>query len=65
MERIIDVAQYIYNEYKQQSGKVIDEMKLHKLLYLSQRENLAIINEPMFPETFEGVRMWSCIKKSA
>ena len=22
MERIIDVAQYIYNEYKQQSGKV-------------------------------------------
>lgn len=54
MERIIDVAQYIYDEYKQQSGEVIDEMKLHKLLYLSQRESLAIINEPLFPEAFEG-----------
>lgn len=54
MERIIDVAQYIYDEYKRQSGEVIDEMKLHKLLYLSQRESLAITNEPMFPELFEG-----------
>lgn len=54
MERIIDVAQYIYDEYKKQSGEVIDEMKLHKLLYLSQRESLAITNEPLFPEAFEG-----------
>lgn len=54
MERIIDVAQYIYDEYKRQSGEVIDEMKLHKLLYFSQRESLAITNEPLFPEKFEG-----------
>ena len=54
MERIIDVAQYIYDEYKRQSGEVIDEMKLHKLLYLAQRECLAITNEPLFPEVFEG-----------
>ena len=54
MERIIDVAQYIYDEYKRQSGEVINEMKLHKLLYLSQRESIAITNEPMFPESFEG-----------
>lgn len=54
MERIIDVAQYIYDEYKQQFGEVVDEMKLHKLLYLSQRESLAITNEPLFSEAFEG-----------
>lgn len=54
MERIIDVAQYIYDEYKRQSGEVIDEMKLHKLLYFVQRESLAISNEPLFEETFEG-----------
>lgn len=54
MERIIDVAQYIYIEYKKLSGKPIDEMKLHKLLYLTQRESIAIINEPMFEEEFEG-----------
>lgn len=54
MERIIDVAQYIYEEYKRQSGEVIDEMKLHKLLYFAQRESLAITNEPLFEENFEG-----------
>lgn len=54
MERIIDVAQYIYTEYKRMSGSVIDEMKLHKLLYLTQRESLAIIGQPLFTEEFEG-----------
>ncbi|MCI9390523.1 MAG: DUF4065 domain-containing protein [Lachnospiraceae bacterium] len=54
MERILDVAQYIYDEYKRQSGEVIDEMKLHKLLYFAQRESLAITNEPLFEGDFEG-----------
>ncbi len=54
MERILDVAQYIYDEYKRQSGENIDEMKLHKLLYFTQRESLAITNEPLFAENFEG-----------
>lgn len=54
MERAIDVAQCIFTEYKNISGKVIDEMKLHKLLYLSQRESLAITQEPMFADEFEG-----------
>lgn len=54
MAKVIDVAQYIFEEYKLLSGKTIDEMKLHKLLYLTQRESLAITNEPMFPEEFEG-----------
>lgn len=54
MERIIDVAQYIYAEYKRISGKVIDEMKLHKLLYLTQRESFAITGQPLFSEEFEG-----------
>ena len=31
MEKIVDVAQYIFVEYKKISGKVIDEMKLQKL----------------------------------
>lgn len=52
MERIIDVAQYIYDEYKRQSGEIIDEMKLHKLLW----ESLAITNMLLFEENFEGWR---------
>ena len=54
MYNIIDVAQYIFDEYKRMSGKVIDEMKLHKLLYFTQRESIAITGEPMFLGDFSG-----------
>jgi len=54
MERICDVAQYIFNEYRRVSNQIIDEMKLQKLLYFSQRESLAILGRPMFKEKFEG-----------
>lgn len=57
MEKVLDVAQYIFREYKYISGKVIEEMKLHLLLYLTQRESFAILDEPMFAEQFEG---WKC-----
>ena len=52
MEKIINVAQYIFNEYKRVTGEIIDEMKLQKLLYFSQRETIAILNETLFNETF-------------
>ena len=54
MERIIDVAQYIFREYEKLSSTPIDEMKLHKLLYFAQRESFAITGAPMFAENFEG-----------
>ncbi len=56
MERAIDVAHYICEEYRKISGEVIDEMKLHKLLYFSQRECVAITGEPLFEDVFEGWR---------
>ena len=54
MEKIINVAQYVFTAYKKITGEVIDEMKLHKLLYFAQRESLAITNEPLFEGEFEG-----------
>lgn len=54
MEHIIDVAGYVCEEYHRQYGSYIGETMLHKLLYLCQREMLAIVNEPMFEEAFEG-----------
>ena len=55
MVRIIDAANYLFNEYKSISGGcLLDEMKLHKLLYLAQRESLAISGRPLFYESFEG-----------
>lgn len=54
MDHIIDVAAYICDEYRRQQCSHICETKLHKLLYLCQREMLAIVNEPMFEEPFEA-----------
>ena len=54
MERIYDVAQYIFDEYKKVSGKIIDAMKLQKLLYFTQRESFAILGVPMFDAEFKG-----------
>lgn len=54
MEKIINVAQYVFTAYKRITGEVIDEMKLHKLLYFAQRESFAIINVPLFEGDFEG-----------
>lgn len=54
MERIIDVANFIFDEYKKIANKPIDEMKLHKLLYFAQRETLAILNEPLFEESMQA-----------
>lgn len=56
MERAISVARYICDEYRKMTGEAIDEMKLHKLLYFSQRECIAITGGPLFNDEFEGWR---------
>ena len=38
---VIKVASYIFERYKAQEKTIIDEMKLHKLLYFTQRECIA------------------------
>ena len=52
MEKLIDVASYIYNRYLETKGEAIDEMKLHKMLYFAQRESIIQNNEPLFEESF-------------
>lgn len=53
---VINIASYICQRYKEQFGLCIDEMKLHKLLYLSQRESIVQTGEPLFPEKFKAWR---------
>lgn len=48
MEKIVDVAQYVYKYYLKETDEKIDEMKLHKLLYFVQRESYALLGKPMF-----------------
>lgn len=56
MERAVDVAKYTCDKYREIAGETIDEMKLHKLLYFSQRESIALTGEPLFNDRFEGWR---------
>lgn len=54
MEKVLNVAQYIFDEYKRQAKTPIDEMKLHKLLYFAQRESFAITGKQLFEGEFRG-----------
>ena len=54
MDKAIDVAKYVLCKYKEISNEKLDEMKLHKLLYLIQRESFAIRNQKAFDGDFEG-----------
>ena len=54
MEDVVKVASYICQRYQRQFGKRIDEMKLHKLLYFTQRESIIQTGQPIFEERFEA-----------
>lgn len=56
MEDVIKVASYVCLRYEKEYGERIDEMKLHKLLYLIQRESIIQTGEPMFPDRFQAWR---------
>jgi len=51
----MDIASYVSERYMKEYGERIDEMKRHKLLYLTQRECLIQSGEPpMFEATFHA-----------
>ncbi len=52
MEPVLKVASYIAKRYQNEFGERISEMKLHKLLYFTQRESIIQFGIPMFNETF-------------
>ena len=56
MESVVKIASYICQRYLQEFGERIDEMKLHKLLYFTQKECLVQTGEPMFPEVLHAWR---------
>lgn len=54
MIEVTKVASYIYNRYHDEFREIIDEMKLHKLLYFTQRESIIKTGEPLFEAQFEA-----------
>lgn len=54
MVEAVKIASYICQRYQEEFGVRIDEMKLHKMLYFSQRESIVQTGEPLFPTCFEA-----------
>ena len=54
MEQVEHIAAYLYNHYRTLYGQTMDELKLHKLLYLLQREALNVYHQPIFEESLLG-----------
>lgn len=54
MEKILDIAKYLTRKYIDEKKEEIDELKLHKLLYFSQKEYIMLTNSFLFKEDFEG-----------
>ena len=52
MESVQKVASYIAKRYQTEFRGPLSEMKLHKLLYFTQRESLIRFEKPMFSEPF-------------
>lgn len=63
MENTLCVAKALYDMYFQQNGMHMDEMKMHKLMYFSQRESLMYNNEPLFDGVFYGWKYGPVLKE--
>lgn len=63
MEDVLNVAAHISQRYFSEYNEQIDEMKLHKLLYFTQRESLIQTGEPLFDATFYGYKYGPILKE--
>ncbi len=63
MENTLCVAKALYEMYYEQNGLCMDEMKMHKLMYFSQRESLMYNNEPLFDGIFYAWKYGPVLKE--
>ena len=54
MENVLSVAKMFNALYKTEYGKDMDQMRMHKMMYLIQRESLMCNNATLFNAQFEG-----------
>lgn len=63
MEDVLKIASYICHRFKVVFKYDIDEMKLHKLLYFTQRECIIQKDTPMFEDQFEAWKYGPVMRK--
>ena len=54
MEKVLSVAKVLYLMYEKKFGITMDEMKMHKLMYFTQRESFIEGGCELFDEDFYG-----------
>ena len=63
MTSALIAARYISDRYRREKHADIDQMKLHKLLYLVQRESLVQHDEPLFAENIYAFQYGPVVKE--
>ena len=56
MDKTLAVAKYLNELNVERHGCDMDEMKMHKMMYFSQRESLMNTNHPLFGDLFEACK---------
>lgn len=54
MEKTLCVAKLFNDLFRAENGTNMDQMRMHKMMYLVQRESLMYYNEPLFASEFQG-----------
>ena len=54
MEKTLSVAKLFNRLFKAEHGTDMDQMRMHKMMYLAQRESLMYNKEPLFASEFQG-----------
>ena len=54
MEKTLCVAKFLNDLYRAENGTDMDQMRMHKMMYLAQRESLMYSKKPLFEGSFQG-----------
>ena len=54
MEKTLCVAKLFNDLFRTEKGTDMDQMRMHKMMYLAQRESLMYDKQPLFDDEFQG-----------
>lgn len=63
MYDVLSVAKCFYDCYFDQHACYVDELKMHKLMYLAQRESFIKYDKPLFKANFYGWKFGPVLKE--
>lgn len=58
-----DIVRYICEQYFKITNKKIDELRLQKLIYFSQKDVIKLTGKPLFKEKIHAWKYDLCVKR--